>query len=61
MTEPATPAPRVAKPPKKERLSLEKGATRLLESFCTGGFFIKLSRLTLRQMNNAKSGYGTKL
>jgi hypothetical protein len=23
-----------------------------LESFCTGGFFIKLSLLTLRQMNN---------
>src|SRR5258708_36559508 len=43
MAEPAIPAPRVAKPPKKKRLPLEKGANRLLESFCTGGLFIRLS------------------
>src|SRR6266849_10325660 len=48
MTEPATPAPRVAKPLIKERLPSEKGANRLPEFFCAEGFFIKLSLLTLR-------------
>jgi hypothetical protein len=43
MTEPAIPAPKVAKPPTKERLPSEKGANRLLEFFCTGGLFIKIS------------------
>jgi hypothetical protein len=62
MTEPATPAPTVTKPPKKERLSLEKGANRSLESFCTGGFFIKLSLAhPASNGQSAKSGYGTKL
>src|SRR5258708_19366786 len=40
MTEPAIPAPRVAKRPTKERLPLERGASRLWEPRCAGGFFI---------------------
>src|SRR5579863_6442880 len=48
MTELAIPAPRVAKLPTKERLPSEKDATRLLESFCTAGFFITLSPPRLR-------------
>src|SRR6266404_8591733 len=38
MTELAIPAPRVAKPPTKERLPSEKGANRLLGSFSTEDF-----------------------
>src|SRR5258708_2650744 len=43
MTEPAIPAPKVAKPPTKERLPSAKSVNRLPEFLCTGGFFMKLS------------------
>src|SRR5260370_23539569 len=43
MTEPVIPAPKVAKPPTKERLPSAKGVNRLPDFFCTGGVFIKLS------------------
>src|SRR6266853_154185 len=52
MTELAIPAPRVAKPPTKERLPLEKGANRLLGSFSTGGFLIKLALPQINKLPN---------